>query len=75
MSDSSDQDRHEMTKKLAYEYWDRKGCPLGSAEIDWASAQKAIDVYLLDSDRNLRLSRFVWDQIKFHFGPKRNGSL
>jgi hypothetical protein len=49
MTDSFEQYRHEMTKKLAYEYWERKGRPFGSAETDWASAEKAIDVYLLTS--------------------------
>jgi hypothetical protein len=64
-------DRHEMTKKLAYEYWERKGRrPFGSPETDWAQAEKAIDLHLLASDRNLRLSRFVWDHIKVHFAHK-----
>jgi Protein of unknown function (DUF2934) len=49
MTDSFEQYRHEMTKKLAYDYWERKGRPFGSAETDWASAEKAIDVYLLTS--------------------------
>jgi DUF2934 family protein len=49
MTDSFEQYRHEMTKKLAYEYWERRGRPFGSPEIDWASAQNAIDVYLLTS--------------------------
>jgi Protein of unknown function (DUF2934) len=70
MTHSFEQYRHEMIKKLAYEYWERKGRPFGSAKTDWASAEKAIDRYLLASDRNLRLSRFVWDHIKVHFAQR-----
>ena len=32
----------ELTRKLAYEYWERRGRPLGSPEIDWAAAEKAL---------------------------------
>jgi Protein of unknown function (DUF2934) len=44
-----EQYRRELTKKLAYQYWERRGRPLGSPEIDWASAERAIDPYLLAS--------------------------
>ena len=33
---------HEVTTKLAYEYWKLRGCPFGSPEVDWSTAQKAI---------------------------------
>ena len=49
MTDSFEQYRHEMTRKLAYEYWERRGRRFGSPETDWASAEKAIDAYLLTS--------------------------
>jgi Protein of unknown function (DUF2934) len=32
----------ELTRKLAYEYWERRGRPLGSPEIDWSAAEKAL---------------------------------
>jgi len=35
-------DLHDLTEKLAYEYWQRRGCQLGSPEIDWAAAEKAL---------------------------------
>lgn len=35
-------DLHEFTKKLAYEYWERRGRPLGSPEIDRFAAEKAL---------------------------------
>jgi Protein of unknown function (DUF2934) len=49
MTDRLDQYRRELTKKLAYQYWERRGRPLGSPQIDWASAERAIDPYLLAS--------------------------
>jgi Protein of unknown function (DUF2934) len=33
---------HERTEKLAYDYWERRGRPLGSPEIDWFAAEKAL---------------------------------
>lgn len=35
-------DAREMTAKLAYELWERRGRPLGSAEVDWFAAEKAL---------------------------------
>lgn len=35
-------DLHELTEKLAYEYWKRRGRPYGSPEIDWFAAKKAL---------------------------------
>jgi hypothetical protein len=32
----------EITRKLAYENWERRGRPLGSPEIDWSAAEKAL---------------------------------
>jgi hypothetical protein len=42
MNDFFAGDSHELTEKLAYEYWQRRGCPLGSPEIDWFAAEKAL---------------------------------
>jgi hypothetical protein len=35
-------DSHELTEKLAYKYWERRGRPLGSPEIDWFAAEKTL---------------------------------
>ena len=35
-------DLHHLTEKIAYECWQRRGCPLGSPEVDWAAAEKAL---------------------------------
>jgi len=35
-------DLHELVEKLAYEYWQRRGRPLGSPEADWFASEKAL---------------------------------
>lgn len=35
-------DVSEVTQKLAYEYWQRRGCPLGSPDVDWLAAEKEL---------------------------------
>jgi hypothetical protein len=34
--------KHEEIARLAYELWERRGCPLGSPEIDWHAAESAL---------------------------------
>lgn len=33
---------HVLTQQLAYELWQRRGCPLGSPEIDWFAAEDSL---------------------------------
>jgi len=40
MFDFFEGDLQELTKRLAYENWERRGRPLGSPEIDWFAAKK-----------------------------------
>lgn len=42
MNDLLAGDSRELTAKLAYEYWELRGRPLGSPEIDWFAAEKAL---------------------------------
>lgn len=42
MNDFFAGDLHELTEKRAYEYWERRGRPYGSPEIDWFAAEKAL---------------------------------
>jgi hypothetical protein len=42
MVDFSAGDLQRLTERVAYEYWQRRGCPLGSPEIDWAAAEKTV---------------------------------
>jgi hypothetical protein len=74
MTDSFEQYRHELMRKLAYEYWERRGRPFGSSEVDWSAAEKAIDPYLLLRDRNSRLSRFVRNQMRVRLAPQNRNA-
>ena len=49
LTDFYGEDRHELVQKLAYQHWEERGRPLGSPEIDWLAAEKAVRSYLLDS--------------------------
>ena len=33
---------HMVTEQLAYELWERRGCPLGSPEVDWFAAEESL---------------------------------
>jgi hypothetical protein len=35
---------HNEMATLAYEFWERRGRPLGSPEIDWYAAERALGV-------------------------------
>jgi hypothetical protein len=35
-------DVHEITAKLAYQFWEQRGRPLGSPEVDWFAAEKTL---------------------------------
>lgn len=48
-------DLHELTEKVAYRYWQRRGCPIGSPEIDWAAAEKALASSFKHSEKELPL--------------------
>ena len=39
----------EKVAKLAYEYWQARGCPLGSPDVDWLEAEQALNDYLCAS--------------------------
>jgi hypothetical protein len=41
------EDRHEFVAKLAYELWEKRGRPLGSPEVDWLAAERAVYSSLL----------------------------
>jgi hypothetical protein len=49
LTDFYGEDRHELVQKLAYQHWEKRGSPLGSPEIDWFAAEKAMRAYLLSS--------------------------
>jgi hypothetical protein len=41
--------RHEMVQELAYQHWEKRGRPLGSPEVDWFAAEKALRSCLISS--------------------------
>lgn len=43
------EDRHEFVAKLAYKHWEERGRPLGSPEVDWLAAERAVYSALVDS--------------------------
>jgi hypothetical protein len=43
------EDRHEFVAKLAYQYWEARGRPFGSPEVDWYGAERAVYALLLAS--------------------------
>lgn len=36
------EDRHEFVAKLAYKLWQERGRPIGSPEVDWFAAERAM---------------------------------
>jgi len=34
--------RHEFVAKRAYQHWEARGMPLGSPEVDWFAAERAL---------------------------------
>jgi hypothetical protein len=54
LTDFYGEDRHELVQKLAYQYWEKRGSPLWSPEIDWFAAEKATRAYLAASGIELR---------------------
>jgi Protein of unknown function (DUF2934) len=49
LTDFYGENRHELVQKLAYQLWEKRGCPLGSPKVDWFEAEKAVRAYLLAS--------------------------
>jgi hypothetical protein len=43
------EDRHEFVAKLAYKFWEERGHPFGSPEVDWFRAERAVYLSLLAS--------------------------
>jgi hypothetical protein len=34
--------RHEFLEKVAYKFWESRGRPVGSPEVDWKAAEQAV---------------------------------
>ncbi len=33
---------HEEVARLAYQFWEERGCPVGSSEVDWWRAEQEL---------------------------------
>ena len=49
-------DLQELTKRLAYENWERRGRPFGSPEVDWLAAEKELTADFGERAEGLPLS-------------------
>ena len=38
---------YEKISRLAYSFWQERGCPMGSPEEDWFLAEQAVQLYSL----------------------------
>jgi hypothetical protein len=43
------EDRHELVAKMAYKLWEERGRPVGSPEVDWFAAERAVYAALVAS--------------------------
>ncbi|HUA15847.1 MAG TPA: DUF2934 domain-containing protein [Verrucomicrobiae bacterium] len=41
-TDFMGEDRHEFVARLAYKLWEERGRPIGSPEVDWFAAERAV---------------------------------
>ena len=40
--DSAYEDRYEFVERLAYRLWEERGRPMGSPDVDWEAAERAV---------------------------------
>jgi hypothetical protein len=38
--------RHRLVAIWAYRYWQERGCPIGSPEVDWFHAEQELRAYM-----------------------------
>ena len=50
MTDFFVENPQAVTEKLAYRYWERRGRPLGSPEVDWFAAERTLALALKHRD-------------------------
>ena len=39
-------DTNQIVNALAYEYWQQRGRPMGSPELDWFKAEEEVNIWL-----------------------------
>ena len=48
-TDFTRESRYEFVASLAYKLWEKRGCPLGSPDVDWFAAEQAVYTSLVAS--------------------------
>lgn len=66
---------HDLTEKLAYNYWERRGHPLNSPEIDWLGAEKTVATSLAYLVDNSSLCGLRLEPDEGLYRGRRTGSL
>ncbi len=66
---------HDLTEKLAYNYWERRGHPLGSPEIDWFGAEKTVASSFAPLDPNPSQCGLRLEPSEGLYRGRRTGSL
>ena len=49
---------NELMRKLAYEFWEQRGRPVGSPDVDWQKAEERLRSYGFGSPVGPPLSAF-----------------
>ena len=63
-------EEHEVTAVLAYRLWEKRGCPLGSPEVDWFEAKNQVATSLA---KNEAVMAFLAVGMEPKEGPWRPG--
>ena len=58
------EDRHEFVAKLAYKYWEERGRPFGSPEVDWFQAEQTLYASLLASGLITQSANDSWSMVE-----------
>jgi len=49
-------EEHEVTAVMAYRLWEKRGCPLGSPDVDWFEAKNQIAAALAKNEGLIALA-------------------
>ena len=63
-------EEHEVMAVLAYRLWEKRGCPLGSPEVDWFEAKNQVATALA---KNEAVMAFLAVGMEPKEGPWRPG--
>jgi len=56
--------RDQLTASYAYQLWQERGSPMGSPEVDWFAAEKAIDAESSLFGGDIRFPLLRWNLMK-----------